>query len=89
MRTSSKPTVNAINALQARYDQLHYFESIFDKAVAAGEIHFSAFIFMKSSPGFETMRQGISRELNEALLRVAHEFEELGIEPNPYVPNSN
>jgi hypothetical protein len=90
--------VAALNALQARYVCLHTFKRIFDGVSGDGEIHFGGdygnksktgrYIFMRDSPGFDIMNAGIAKELNDALLRVNREFAELGIEPNPYVPDS-
>ena len=101
MPTSSKarPSVQYINNLQGQLNMLHYFKNIFEGALSDGEMHFGGdhnnksktgvFIFMKSSPGFAVMSEGISTALKDQLINIGNEFARIGVEPNPYVPSKD
>lgn len=95
MKVSAKPSVASVNHLQSMYNELQALDRVLSGVFADGEVHFGGDygnkskvctrIYMQGSQGFVILMQGARRELDEAIKRVEHEFNILGIEPNPYV----
>lgn len=95
----ARVSVRKVNVLQMRYNELKGFQHIFNSAVSDCEIHFGGdcnrpaklgtYVYMSASTGFAVMRDGIGKQLNEELLALDRAFEELGLEPIPYVSETN